>query len=178
MPRFRNSGRTFSNRKSANRTWGGAVDTSSAIAGAGTKVLLGFLSLSNPGIEETILRTVGVMSMFTDQSAASEEQDGAFGMIVVNDRAITAGVASIPGPLTDISDDGWFVHIPFLNSWRLLSAVGFEAQNSSSTRFDFKSKRIVEDGFAIALVVESGVNSEGFTFNVILRLLSMVRGTG
>ncbi len=98
-------------------------------------------------------------------------------MIVVNDLAIAAGAASIPGPLTDIGDDAWFIHVPFINRFDFGSNIGFDGQVATQRYFDFKSKRIVQDGFGIALMVETGANSEGMTFGVILRLLSMIKGT-
>ena len=174
MARHRNIVR----RRQPNRSWTGIVDTANVIAGGGTKTLLGSISLSVESIDETVLRTVGLISVNTDQSAATEQQEGAIGMIVVNDLAIAAGAASIPGPLTDIGDDGWFVHVPFANNFKLSSAVGIESQDATSRYFDFKSKRIVEGGFSIALMVESTAASEGFVLNVILRQLSMVKGTG
>ena len=159
----------------SNRAWGGISDLANAIGGS-SKVLLGSLTLSNPGIDETMLRVVGVLSVLSDQVAASEVQHGAFGMIVVTDTALAAGAASIPGPVTDIADDGWFVHVPFVNQFSLLSSVGFEGNSSTSRYFDFKSKRIVHDGQSIAIMVEN-IGGTGFTFNTILRVLSMVRGT-
>ncbi len=107
-------------RSNPNRAWAGTVDTENAFGG-GSKILLGSFSLSNPNIDETILRTVGVLSIRSDQIAAPEEQVGAFGMIKVTDLAIAAGAASIPGPVTDIGDDGWFVHVPFAQA-----RLGFE----------------------------------------------------
>jgi len=178
MPR--RSNRTFarSSGKRPNRGWSIIVDTANSIAGGSTKVLLGTLVPSNPGIDETVLRTVGMIAVKTDQVAATEQQEGAFGMIVVNDRAIAAGAASIPGPLTDGADAGWFVHVPFLNDFTFVSSAGFHANGLTNVTFDFKSKRIVEEGFQIALMVETTASSEGITFSTILRLLSMVRGTG
>ena len=175
MPRHRNFVR--SNRRSPNRGWAGITDTGNAVAAA-TKVLLGSVSLSNSNIDETVLRFVGLIGVQTDQFVTDELQIGAFGMIVVNDFAIAAGAASVPGPITDSGDDGWFVHVPFINSFNFGTGVGFESNNMINRYFDFKSKRIVEEGFAIALVVESSSASQGFTFNIIARLLSMVKGTG
>jgi len=129
-------------------------------------------------IDETVLRTVGLVSVRTDNSGADEQQIGAFGIIKVSNQAVTAGAASIPGPITDIGDDGWLVHVPFNNAFEFSDATGFAPNMATNEKFDFKSKRIVEEGFALALMVESAANSEGFIFGVILRMLTMVKGTG
>ncbi len=176
MTRVRNRS-NFQRRRSPNRAWVG-LDAAVAVAGSGTKVLAGSLSLSNANIDETVLRTVGMIAVTSDQVIATEDQIGAFGLIVVNERAIAAGAASIPGPITDISDDGWFVHVPFSQEFTFITAAGFHPSGSTEHKFDFKSKRIVEDGFAIAIMYESTSNSEGFVSEHIFRLLSMVRGTG
>ncbi len=165
-------------KRSSNKSWAGAVDMANGIAGASTKVLLGSISASVATIDETILRTVGIVTVKSDQGIATEDYSGAFGMMVVNDRAITAGAASIPGPITDIGDDGWFVYVPFANDFLFLDGTGFEDRRSTVLNFDSKAKRVVEDGFSIALMVESTAASEGFVLSVILRVLSMIKGTG
>jgi len=176
MARF-NRARSFGRRSSPNRAWAGAVDVESTIVGPSTKTLLGSLVLSNTNIDETVLRTVGMISVKTDNVAADEQQIGAFGMIVVNDLALAAGAASIPGPVTDIGDDGWFVHVPFNSSFLFGDTSAIQHNINTSHMFDFKSKRIVQDGFGIALMVETAAGSEGAVFGVILRMLSMVKGT-
>ena len=80
---------------------------------AASKVLVSSGTPSNPGITETIVRTRGGFSIASDQAGASESQIGAMGLMVVNDLALAAGAASIPGPVTDRNDDGWFVWEPF-----------------------------------------------------------------
>ena len=176
MPRHRPANFT-PRRRTPNRSWTGAVD-SVIVGGPGEKDLLASFALSNSNIDETVLRVVGVISVFSDSVAGGEDQEGAFGMIRVSDNAITAGAASIPGPITDIGDDGWFVHVPFIERTQFLDATGFIANSGRRYTFDFKSKRTVEDGFAIALMQESSGSSEGYQFHIILRMLSMVRGTG
>ncbi len=164
-------------RGRSKKAWFGSSDVGNAIAGGGTKVLLGSISLSNTNIDETLLRTVGMISVRTDQIVASEVQQGAFGMIVVTDLAVAAGAASIPGPLTDIGDDGWFVHVPFLNRFEFVTGAGFDANTAVNKEFDFKSKRRLEEGQSMAIMVETTAGSGGINFLTIFRILSMVSGT-
>jgi len=162
-------------RSPTNYTWSLIEDFGNSIAG-NTSTLLGSLPLSNQGIDETLLRVVGMISVETDQLIASEVQTGAFGMTLAKDPAITAGVTSLPTPLTEGGDDDWPVWIPFSNSFMFQSAVGVD-RPIFTHYFDFKSKRVVHTGSALALVVQASTSSDGFNFSICARVLSMVRGT-
>ncbi len=130
---------------------------------AASKVLLTTLTLSNPGIGETIRRTRGSFLWDSDQAVADEDYMGAFGLIVVSDLAVAAGVASIPGPVTDANDDGWFVWEPMLSTFEFASVVGFESSSGLHGTFDSKAMRKVEEGFSIAIVVENA-SADGARF--------------
>ncbi len=141
---------------------------------AATKTLIASLALDNPGIAETIRRTRGVFTISSDQGTAIEDQVGAMGFMVVNDLAIAAGVASLPGPVTDANDDGWFVWVPF--ALRGLADVENSAVISEQYEFDSKAMRKVEEGFGIVLVVENASASFGITFMDAFSLLSSRTG--
>ncbi len=165
-----------SNRSRPNRSWSGIFATAT-ISTASTKSLLASLVLSNQGIDETVLRCVGTLIVSSDQQGASEDQQGALGMAVVSDAALAVGATALPGPVTDISDDLWFTHVPFLQRFVFVSAIGVYPRFVTRYQFDFKSKRIVESGSSIAIMLESTSLSEGFIAVVVMRVLSMVRGT-
>jgi len=170
--------RTFRPRSSSrpNRSWGGLAFATYTTVGAASKVLLGSLTLSNPGIDETHLRTVGVLSVRSDQKVASEDMLGAIGMILVSDQALATGITAIPGPTTDIADDGWLFYQPIVQTFEFVSSVGFDSQGAVQYHFDSKGKRIVHDGVSIALVAQNS-GSTGWAVGVVLRTLSQVTGT-
>ncbi len=171
MARNRSS---FPRRKSpSNKTWAGLQIAEQTIAG-NTAVLLATFNLGNPGIDETILRALGTFAVTSDQIATTELQVGALGMIVVTDQALSVGVTAVPHPVTDINDDGWFVHMPIVQSFVLGSGVGFVFTHPWS--FDSKAKRVISDGQNIQLVVENST-ATGFQISGLIRTLSMVRGT-
>ena len=58
----------------------------------------------------TVTRTVGMISVQSDQNVAVEIPFGAFGMRVVSDKAVATGAAAIPDPVTQVSDDAWYVY--------------------------------------------------------------------
>ncbi len=160
-----------------NRSWSGFTNTGPISVAASTKVLLGSFSLSNPSIDETILRNVGTLAVQSDNFGADEVQIGAFGMIVVTDIAIAAGAASIPGPITNFGDDGWFVYVPIVQGVEFLSAVGVNPDAWHQYDFDSKAKRIVSEGQNLALMVENASSSFAFEVMAVFRTLSQVRGT-
>ena len=121
-------------------SWGRFVFDFTTVA-LSTKVLLGTFALNNPGIGETIRRTRGLISVASDQSGAVEGQLGAIGFVVVSDLAAAAGAASIPGPVTDAADDGWFVWEPIV---QFSSIVGAAAGRGASYPFDSKAMRKVQ----------------------------------
>ncbi len=147
--------------------WGRIVPTQVTLVLAGSKVLLATFILTNAGIGETIRRTRGSFLALSDQSAQVESQIGAWGMVVVNDIALGVGAASIPGPVTDADDDGWFVWEPILQ----VSEADEGAADGAATgfvgqRFDSKAMRRVEEGFGVALMVEN--SSSAFSMNAMV----------
>jgi len=175
MPRHRSFVRSF-DRKPPNRSWAGISIAPVAVA-ASTKVVLATFALDNAGIDQTFIRNVGVALLRSDQAAASENQRGAFGMIVVSDRAAAVGATAIPGPITDIDDDGWLLYVPINQRFEFSSAVGFDPTGGIQYHFDSKAKRIVHDGQSVALIVENADSSFAFTVSMIFWTLTMVRGT-
>jgi len=147
--------RQFTQQRQRSGTDWGRVNFAHTVVASGSKVLLATFVLSNPGIGETIRRTRGVFSVQSDQSATMEEQIGAIGMMVVNSAAVTAGVASLPGPITDGSDDGWFV-------WEAFAQISGATIGGIATGsvplprvFDSKAMRKVADGFEIAVIAQA-----------------------
>ncbi len=149
------STRSFQSRQAGRTNWARITDVNVSVA-AGTKVLVAVLALSNPGINETIRRTRGRFIFTSDQAGTYEGTVAAFGWVVVNDLALAAGAASIPGPITDASDDGWLV-------WEGYPALfgstntGSSTNNSAQfrpTEFDSKAMRKVPEGFGVALMAE------------------------
>ena len=60
----------------------------------------------------TVIRMRGELVLYLTVAggAAGEGFRWAFGMCVVTANAATVGATAVPGPLTDIAWDGWFVH--------------------------------------------------------------------
>ncbi len=168
----RQRGRVFvRDRRPSLTNWGRSVAVSFTTIAPGAKTLiLAFANLA--GINETVRRTRGVLSVRSDQSVAPEAQLGALGMVVVNDLAIAAGAASIPGPVTDASDDGWFVWVPFAQSGKFSSVSNFGGERYV---IDSKAMRKVEEGFQVAVMVENASASDGLEVACAISLLASRR---
>ena len=143
--------------------WGRIVATTAVTIPVSSKVELFTVTLSNSGISETVRRTRG---RFMIDMPVSGEFLGALGFIVVNDLAVAAGVASIPGPVTEASDDGWFVWVP---------VVGRQVANStqaSDFEFDSKGMRRIEDGFTVSVVCENASSTVAFEIGLAFSILT------
>ncbi len=159
-----------------NRSWAGNVATTFTALPAGNAIIAASFVLSSQGIDETVLRMVGTLAIRTDQLAATEEQVGAMGAIIVQETAFAAGAASVPDPVTEVGNDGWFLYVPIANSFTFATASGFQTQVAQYD-FDSKAKRILSGGSRIILVIANSSPSHGFEFSLVIRLLSQVRGT-
>jgi len=147
------------------------LQTASANITPATKVLIGGFVPSVLSIEETILRTRIELFVKSDQSAAVEFQQGAFGLYVVSDLAFAAGAASIPGPVTNGSDDGWFVHQTIVGASEDTLGGG---QYGTRYTIDSKAMRKVPEGSTIAIMIENAGALAAFNFIVGIRLLTKV----
>jgi len=157
-------------RRSGGRSapsWGMIQITQQTIA-ASAKLLLGSFILSNPPLGETVLRTRCQLWVGSDQTATDEFQIGAFGLMVVTDAAIAIGTTAIPGPADDGGDDGWFVHQAIVQKF----IPG--ATNVMAYTIDSKAMRKVEDGYAIAIMVENSALAGvgGLTISTSVRMLT------
>jgi len=165
--------RRFAHRSSGSRratVWAfiAAADTSLSAAG-GTLV-----TTSNAALLAlrpfTIVRTYIEWQLRSDQAAAIEFQNMAIGMAVVSEEAATAGVGSIPTPVTEAGSDLWFLHG---NQWGDESNLTDRTRSSTRGLIESKAMRRVEDGQTIVSVVELGILS-GCVLSTVGRFLIKV----
>ena len=171
MARFQRNFRRSSGSR-PNRAWDGFTSSVYSTLAASTSVIVaGFISTVG---DLTILRTVGQMSVTSDQAAGLEDQIGALGMILVSNAAFSVGITAMPDPIADQSDDGWWMYQSF-------SQQGDQSLGSSLPRtypFDSKAKRTVEgEGQTLAVIVSNASASHGIRFSMNFRILTQIRGT-
>ena len=159
-------------RTASGTNWGRTVFAAPVVVAAASKVLVLTFVLDNPGISEVIRRTRGDYFVGSDQTASTELQMGAWGAIVVTDTALAAGVASIPGPVTDANDDGWFVWESFVQSSSAGAGGNIAAWQGVHRPYDSKAMRKLPDGFSVAIVVENAHATHGLEFYLGISLLA------
>ena len=176
MARQRQLNRGF--RKSpSNKGWSGIILPAPVVIPANSRTFLAALTLDNDGIDETVLRVVGGITIASDQAAANENQIGAFGLCVVTDAAAAIGVTALPDSVIDVGDDMWLQFQGFAQEFQFSSAVGMRPNFGIWYPFDSKAKRVVHSGSQLAVIVSNAHATHGLTISVVFRLLSMVRGT-
>ena len=150
-----------------------AIVSDFATLAAAASVLHQSLAFLEPA---TVVRTRGTLWVESDQVAATEFPFGAMGMVVVKNAAAAAGVASVPTPVTEQNDDGWFVWTPFASAFKFVTASGFSPQGWSRFDFDSKAQRKVVDGDTIVVVLENSSGTDGLHFLIQFRMLVMLHG--
>ncbi len=123
------------------------------------------------GEDVTIMRTRGSIWVGTDQTAAAEFPFGALGLLIASDAAITAGVASLPTPITEESSELWFLHQHFAASFLFGDATGFASPSSVRYDFDSKAMRKASQGEGIGVLVENSSAADGLQYILKFRIL-------
>ena len=131
-----------------------------------SKVLVASFTLASAVSGRTIRRTRGEAFISATGPGAGL---GAMGMIMVSLTALAAGAASIPGPVTDASHDGWFV-------WQSLirDRPAATQQESDPFTFDSKAMRKMEEGYAAVMMVENASAALAFRFAFGVAVLSTI----
>ena len=116
----------------------------------------------------TVVRSHFEVMVRSDQEAAVEQQQIGFGLAVVSDQAVAAGVASVPTPLTELGSSLWFVNrLIFGEESRLVD----KALPARSVQIDSKAMRKVEVGMDIIVVAENGTIGGGAIISMGGRVL-------
>ncbi len=173
MARIRS--RPLSVRGSRRQTdWGISIQTNAEVnIAASTSALVASAAAATlaPFAPFTIVRTRGVLWFGSDQEAADEIQIGAMGLAIVSEAARAAGAASIPGPMTDATFDGWFAHQYFANKFSFVTAAGFDSVSGRMIEFDSKGMRKVTTDDALVFVIENFGATQGINVTFGLRIL-------
>ncbi len=143
--------------------FGGTAFTQTLVATTTSALVLSLNAAALALRPFTIVRTRGVLHVFSDQEASSELYGASFGIAVVSDQATAIGVTAVPTPTTDSPSDLWMVY-EFLIG-RFAVATGASIAHVGMERIvDSKAMRKVEDGQDIVQVVEgpgAGLASTG-----------------
>ena len=153
--------------------WLGRVfSTDSITLGANTVILDSVLTTIEKALRPfTIVRSVGLLSVRSDQQAATESPFGGLGFAIVSDQAITVGVTAVPNPVSDVESDLWFLYQAFATGLSLITAAGFETRAFDHFPFDSRAMRKVEEGQDFAAVLANASATDGMDYILNYRLL-------
>ena len=149
--------------------WTGSVVVDGSTALPASAVLLDQV-FTPTGAGETVIRTRGLFGYQSDQTAATENQNGAVGIGLVSAQAVSVGVTAVPHPATDADWNGWLWHSYFANTLQVATAVGFE-NITQRIVIDSKAMRKLGTDERIVLVVENS-SSSGMRFYFDVRIYS------
>ena len=151
----------------------GTDGSAQSITTSSSTVATGAFTIALDGI--TLIRTRGELLLIQKSAnVAGAGFSGAFGIAVANSAAITAGVASLPTPITEEAWDGWLYHRYFtMASGGVVD--GGAAQDELAVigmnlRLEVDSKAMrkleVDQGvYAVLEVIEAGTSTMDWYFN-------------
>ncbi len=151
--------------------WVGSADQSYTVVATNGLVIQQSLAIEAAFGGSTVVRSRGELSIIPTDPSINTKIVGAMGCAVVSDQAAAAGAASIPGPITNMDWDGWFVWVPFHMVFDVTTDIG-RAITSREVPFDSKAMRKVKTGDTLVTMVESqvGALSIAITFRTLFKL--------
>jgi len=153
--------------------WFSGVLTQANLAAASTAALLQQLNAAALALRPfTVIRTRGMWHAQSDQAAADERYQVAFGACVVTDQASAIGVTAVPTPATDNGSDAFLSYETILGSYEFGAGTTAEFDSWGVMKeIDSKAMRKVEDGFDLITVIETFSTSSGVTVDAFIRFL-------
>ena len=168
--------RVLSRGRGARRAteWGFLSETGVTTLAANSFLLWNSLSQASFGgaAPLTLVRTRGIITVFSDQVAATEMVHAVAGIAIVKEAARAAGTASLPDPGVGAADDGvWQMFQPLMARFTFLNATGVIGDNGRTYEIDSKSMRKIETGDALVLMLSNVSAAHGLTAVHNLRCL-------
>ncbi len=143
--------------------WIGGTAGSDDINTSGTALITQLNAAGLALLPFTVVRTRGQLFLTSDQFANSEDQEIGFASAVVTEAAAGIGITAVPTPLTDASDDLFYVYEVMQMRMLVSSSIGIMTGLSVGIEriIDSKAMRKVEDGQTLITVGEASATSEG-----------------
>ncbi len=115
--------------------------------------------------------THGVKGIWaSDQTTTDEWPQGATGLIVVNDQALAAGIASIPDPITN-GDAPWYVWQGLETHFVTATEIGVIEVAGQQFTIDSKAMRKVGSNEDVAVVAVNAHATQGARIGLVGRML-------
>ena len=153
---------------------GAAVVTVESTLAAGTTVLDSSLSAAALALRPfTVIRTLGLLSVASDQTASTEQPFGALGILVVDDRAVAAGAGSIARPYSESFDSDFFMHQFWSTKTQVATAASITGNAYTQFLIDQRGQRKVSIGNDIVVMMQNNESGDAVVFQLSLRMLCL-----
>ena len=140
-------------RRSSSWDAGTGGTTIDARSGSGSAFVGSAITPTTSGL--TVVRTRGLLSlMLTLATAAGDGFVGAFGIGLATFAAVTAGIGSVPTPVTEIGDENWLYWSPIFAMNPIVSSAGITRSAFQQIIVDSKAMRKFDDGMAMYAALE------------------------
>jgi len=155
-------------------TWIGSADQNFVAVAGNTKIIHQSFTPSTavPSmIRPTVIRVRGELAHNPQAFSADLDYAGAVGFAIVSTDAFAAGVASIPGPVSDPGWDGWFLWTGFSYHLEFSDATGVSPMSKYQT-LDSKAMRKITANETLVVIAESQVNlyEVSLQFRMLMKL--------
>ena len=90
--------------------WGSIPLAGTTLTAAGGTIIASLNATALAARPFTVVRTYLELFVQSDQAAAIELQGGAVAFAIVSEQVATAGVGSVPTPVTDLASDLFYLH--------------------------------------------------------------------
>ena len=135
-------------------TWIGIADQAFVSVSANSSAIIQSFEIDGNFDEPiTVVRVRGALQVVPQTFATDQNIIGALGVGIVSDQAFAAGAASIPGPWTNSSWDGWFLWQPVTYFFEVTTDIGRLVFPQFT--LDSKAMRKVEANETIVTMFES-----------------------
>ncbi len=115
----------------------------------------------------TVTRSVGMISIFSDQAGAVEHPLGAVGAVVVSDTASALGITAVPDPVTDVSSDFWLMYQSFVGPQN----TAIDGAGPTHFPIDSRGQRKIADGEDLLVIIANSNAVDGLRYVFNMRFL-------
>jgi len=131
--------------------------TQTTMTAAGGTIIYSLSTAAKAFRPYTVIRTHVSMLVQSDQEAAGENYQAAYGECIVSDQASAIGVTAVPTPLTDLSSDLWFAWKSLMGLQLVTPSSGGITGVFAAGELDSRAMRKVEEGQDSLGVAEAGL---------------------
>ena len=145
--------------------WSDIMTSLAAVGVVSAKVASGLSSTGISTSGATLIRTRGSATVHFDPTTIADTMQWAFGLGIFSSDAFSAGVASLPGPITDVDYDWVYYSTGVVGPVFSVTESGTDPTSNFRWEVDFKAMRIMKPNTSLGWVFEGLILSGGGTLD-------------